>query len=103
MTRKSSVLVGGKLAAFFEQLEGGKYRLTYVDAYQGAPISLCMPIANRVYEFSSFPAFFDGLLPEGFQLEALLRIHKIDRSDYFTQLVTVGRDLVGHVSVEEIK
>jgi serine/threonine-protein kinase HipA len=42
---------------------------------------------------------FDGLLPEGAQLEALLKTHKIDRNDYFKQLVTVGRDLVGSLSV----
>jgi serine/threonine-protein kinase HipA len=35
-------------------------------------------------------------------LDALLRQQKIDRNDLFGQLVTVGRDLVGAVTVEEI-
>jgi serine/threonine-protein kinase HipA len=39
------------------------------------------------------------LLPEGEQLQALLKKQKIDRNDCFTQLVTVGQDLVGSLSV----
>lgn len=101
--RKAEILVSGELAAVLEELDGGIYRLTYIEGYPGAPISLSMPVNKRIYEFSSFPPFFDGLLPEGFQLEALLRSHKIDRNDYFSQLVTVGQDLVGTVTAREIK
>jgi serine/threonine-protein kinase HipA len=53
-----------------------------------------------MYEFKTFPPFFDGLLPEGAQLEGLLRLKKLDRSDYFGQLISVGQDLVGAVTVE---
>jgi serine/threonine-protein kinase HipA len=52
------------------------------------------------YLFETFPPFFEGLLPEGYQLDALLRKAKLDKNDYFSQLVTVGRDLVGSVTVE---
>ncbi len=38
-----------------------------------------MPVSDKVYEFSSFPPFFEGLLPEGYQLEGLLKFGKIDR------------------------
>jgi serine/threonine-protein kinase HipA len=60
-----------------------------------------MPVATRAYDFDEFPPFFDGLLPEGFQLDALLRQRKIDASDFFSQLVAVGGDLVGAVTVDE--
>ncbi len=33
--------------------------------YHGAPVSLTMPLANKIYEFNVFPPFFEGLLPEG--------------------------------------
>lgn len=79
------------------------YKIEYVDGYSGPPISLTMPISKKVYEFSVFPPFFDGVLPEGSQLEALLRQAKLDRDDYFGQLVTVGKDLIGAVSVEEVR
>ncbi|MDX2346428.1 MAG: HipA N-terminal domain-containing protein [Legionella sp.] len=48
-----------------------------------------------------FPGFFEGLLPEGVILEALLRQYKIDENDYFQQLIIVGRNVVGAVTIEE--
>jgi len=45
---------------------------------------------------------FEGLLPEGPQLEALLRMHKIDRNNAFRQLVTVGADMVGSLTVKDV-
>jgi serine/threonine-protein kinase HipA len=100
--REALVLVHGRLAARFAELERGRaYRLTYESAYHGPPVSLTLPVMPEPYSFAVFPPFFDGLLPEGDQLEALLRQAKIDRDDAFGQLVTVGRDLVGAVTVEE--
>jgi serine/threonine-protein kinase HipA len=82
--------------------EGGQYVFTYRESYQGPPLSLTMPVHIKEYRFSQFPPFFDGLLPEGIMLDALLRQNKIDRKDYFGQLLAVGRDLVGAVTIEEI-
>lgn len=78
-----------------------RYHFLYSPEYSGPPVSLTMPVQNNVYEFSEFPPFFDGLLPEGFQLEALLRNRKLDRNDKFGQLVQVGSDTVGAVTVYE--
>lgn len=101
--KKANVLVKGVLAAILEELDNGKYQLIYIDDYQGDPVSLTMPLTTKVYEFDQFPPFFEGLLPEGMMLEALLRKYKIDRNDYFRQLITVGHDLVGAVTVEELE
>lgn len=79
-----------------------KYKFVYMDEYIGPPISLTMPVDKKEFTFEEFPPFFDGLLPEGVQLEALIRQMKIDRNDLFAQLVQVGKDLVGSVTVEEI-
>ncbi len=101
--RQARVSNYGSPAGILEERDDGRYAFRYLDDYAGEPISLTLPTTKKEYEFDSFPPFFDGLLPEGFQLEALLRRHKIDRDDCFTQLVTVGRDLVGSVTVEEIR
>ena len=71
--------------------------------YQGASVSLTMPLSNKVYHFVIFPPFFEGLLPEGMMLEALLRKYKIDSKDYFAQLIIVGQDVVGAMTIEELK
>ncbi len=89
--------------AIFEEIEKlFQYRLTYLPDYKGQGISLTLPVRALPYEFDSFPAFFDGLLPEGMQLDALLRQRKIDQSDCMAQLAAVGDDLVGAVTVSEI-
>lgn len=59
-----------------------------------------MPVRTEPYTYRKFPPFFEGLLPEGYQLEALLKKAKLDRHDYFGQLIQVGADLVGSVTVE---
>jgi serine/threonine-protein kinase HipA len=101
--RSALVLVNGIPSGILQELENGKYDFTYHADYQGAPVSLTMPLSTRMYTFDKFPAFFDGLLPEGVLLEALLRKYKLDRNDYFGQLLQVGQDLVGSVTVENIK
>jgi len=89
------------VAGTLTELEKGrKYKFEYREGYSGEPVSLTMPVRQQLWEFDRFPAFFEGLLPEGFQLESLLRQSKIDRDDYFSQLLTVGRDMVGAVTVE---
>jgi serine/threonine-protein kinase HipA len=62
-----------------------------------------MPIKNSQYEFNQFPPFFDGLLPEGPLLDALLRKYKLDKNDFFEQLVKVGQDVVGAVTIEGVE
>lgn len=83
--------------------QGRKYKFVYFEDYNGSPVSLTMPVKQREFEFNRFPPFFDGLLPEGVQLEALIRQMKIDKNDFFSQLIHVGKDLIGSVTVEEIK
>ena len=61
-----------------------------------------MPVDISEFTFGSFPPFFDGLLPEGIQLDGLLKFRKIDKDDYFSQLIAVGGDLVGAITVEEV-
>jgi serine/threonine-protein kinase HipA len=100
--RKAGVLVNGVIAGVLEEFKEGSYRFSYEASYQGSPVSLTMPLINNVYEFNQFPPFFEGLLPEGIFLEALLRKYKLDKKDYFAQLLQVGNDLVGAVTVEQI-
>lgn len=84
-----------------EEKPGTCYVFVYDPSYDGPPVSLTMPVRSEPYIFDEFPPFFDGLLPEGLQLEGLLRQKKIDRDDKFSQLVAVGADMVGAVSVGE--
>ena len=102
--RTAEIYVHGQLAGWLDELEKKKtYRFRYKEDYEGPAVSLTMPISQKVYEYASFPPFFDGLLPEGNQLEGLLKQAKLDRNDYFGQLIAVGGDMVGAVTVGEKK
>ena len=101
--RKAKILVNGTEAGVLTEIKlGTQYTFEYFDAYKGPEISRTMPAEQKKYSYDKFPPFFDGLLPEGFQLEGLLKLKKIDKNDYFSQLLAVGEDLVGVVTVKEI-
>ena len=98
--RTAQVFVQDKLAAELIETDDKKYIFRYIEDYKGPPVSLAMPPRILEYKFEEFPPFFEGLLPEGVQLESLLRREKIDKKDCFLQLMTVGLDLVGDVTVK---
>ncbi len=100
--RRAKIFVGGVWAGVLEEQERAKkYHFRYNGDYQGKPVSLTMPVEKREFSYDTFPPFFDGVLPEGPLLEALLKQAKIDRGDLFGQLLAVGGDLVGNVTVTE--
>lgn len=100
--RMADIFFDNLLAGHLVELEYGRdYQFEYDPRYDGPPISQTIPVRREVYSFKSFPPFFDGLLPEGFQLEALLRREKLDRNDLFGQLLMVGADMVGAVTARE--
>jgi len=99
--RKANVFVDDVLAGELRELERGKrYQFFYLDSYGGPSVSLTMPKGQLVYDFNRFPPFFEGVLPEGFMLDSLLKRSKIDRDDLLSQLIQVGGDLVGNVTVK---
>lgn len=102
--RKAEVLMHGERAGLLVEKEKNKqYRFEYADRYNGPPISVTMPVKQGDYSYERFPPFFEGLLPEGINLEMLLRSKKIDRNDAFSQLMAVGKDTVGAVTVWEVQ
>jgi len=101
--RRVKVYVRGTEAGILTEMKKGReYLFEYLDQYSGPVVSRTMPVERKAFAFNRFPPFFDGLLPEGIQLEGLLKIRKIDKHDYFSQLIAIGNDMVGVVTVKEI-
>ena len=101
--RKAKIYVKGIEAGTLTEVQQRKeYLFEYLDGYEGLEVSRTMPKNIEVYKFDRFPPFFEGLLPEGIQLEGLLKIRKVDKMDFFSQLIAVGDDMVGAVTVKEI-
>lgn len=104
LMRKASIYMQDKLAGFLtESTDKTTYTFEYLKDYEGLPISLTMPVEKKSFSYNTFPPFFDGVLPEGIMLDGLLRQLKIDKKDYFSQLIAVGEDLVGAVTVKPIE
>lgn len=101
--RRAEIYQKDVLAGRLEEVDRSQYRFTYALGYRGEPISLTLPVREQPYEFNRFPAVFEGVLPEGVQLEALLRIHKVDKGDLFQQLLIVGADVVGSLTIRDAK
>lgn len=101
--KKAIIFVHNKRAGILSVNTTGGYEFAYDENYAGEPVSLTMPLSTKIYSFVKFPSFFEGLLPEGIMLEGLLKIGKIDKNDYFAQLIATGNDLVGAVTVKEWK
>lgn len=102
--RAAKVLVNNKEAGILSEIDFLKeYQFSYLEGYQGVPVSLTMPPEQKSFHFDRFPPFFEGLLPEGFQLEGLLLYSRIDPDDLFAQLMMVGNDMVGAVTVKELQ
>tara|TARA_R110000868_G_scaffold160854_4_gene390642 strand:- start:1030 stop:1350 length:321 start_codon:yes stop_codon:yes gene_type:complete len=102
--RKANIFYNNKIfvGILIEEKANSYYVIQYDKLYNGPPLSLTMPIDKKRYEFTEFPPFFEGVLPEGLQLESLLKLEKLNRNDYFSQLMVVGKDLVGAFSVKEV-
>ena len=61
--RRVAVLMHGEPAGVLEESDDRKtYRFVYHPDYSGPPISLTMPVEEKVFEYDHFPPFFDGLL-----------------------------------------
>lgn len=102
--RKADVFMHDIHAGVLEEISPRKaFRFTYIPGYSGPPVSLTVPVRPEPYEYDALPSFLEGLLPEGYNLEALLRALKIDRQDLFSLLLAVGKDMVGAVTVCEVE
>ena len=102
--KRAEIFVHNISAGYFEEKQKGEeYVFVYHENYSGEPVSLTMPLKEKLFKSKNIFSFFEGLLPEGPQLESLLRIMKLDRDDLFGQLIAVGQDTVGAVTIKELK
>ena len=100
--RKALVFFRDHRAGLLEETEQG-FRFIYDSAYledpKARPISLSFPLRMEAYESASFFPFFDGMIPEGWYLEIVSKVLKIDEDDRFGLLLANGSHTIGAVSV----
>lgn len=99
--RAADVYVAGTLAAHLTKDQQGTVTFSYKPGYRGRPVATTLPLdaPPLVSPAGALPAFFAGLLPEGYRLTLLRAATKTSLDDEFTLLLAVGQDTPGNIQV----
>ena len=98
MLRQVTVFLYGKKVGYLRQDENG-FTFEYLDGYQGLPISLSLPVAQRVFYSKTLFPYFASLAPEGWLKRRFGELQKIDEKDLFGILISNGENLLGAVKL----
>lgn len=100
--RKGFVYIQDRLAGEISETDDG-YEFLYYEDYlkspDAVPASLTLPLQKDVYRSNILFPFFDGIIPEGWLLDAVRHNWKIDANDRFGLLLVACKDCVGDVSI----
>lgn len=103
--RIARVLVRGIPAGVLSETDAG-YSFSYDPGYLASdnpsPVSLTLPLTEKEYESKTLFAFFDGLIPEGWLLDVVVRNWKLSEKDRFGILLVACKDPIGDVSILEV-
>ncbi len=101
--RTAYIYVSGAFAGELKETDDGYsfiYDTEYLQTDNATSVSLTLPLRREAYESKTLFSFFDGLIPEGWLLDVLVKSWKIDRRDRFGLLLVGCKDCIGNVSVE---
>ncbi len=88
-------------AGYLSRDAGGDTAFAYAEGYLAsgrAPLSLSLPVREQPFGDVLTRAFFQNLLPENNQLEAVMAQHGLDRGDVVGLLSHLGADCAGALS-----
>lgn len=108
MKRSGKVFFTDKLAGVVwldesENLYGFEYDPAYLKDPENRPVSLTLPLREKPFTSNTMIPFFDGLIPEGWLLDIVVKNWKLDSRDRMGLLLTACRDCIGAVHIEEVK
>lgn len=76
-----------------------QYLTEYVQRENTQPVSLTLPVREKVYTSNTIIPFFDGLIPEGWLLDIAEQYWKINSRDRMGLLLACCRDCIGAVGI----
>lgn len=79
-----------------------QYDSNYLSSENPEPISLTLPISDKIYSDKNLFPFFDGLIPEGWLLDIAQKNWKVNPRDRMEILLKTCHDCIGAVSIQEI-
>lgn len=99
---KANVYMNGVLAGILER-KGNQVEFQYDAAYLDmalSPLSLSLPLQSTPFVSEGLPAYFSGLVSEGWLRRVQAQQQHIDPKDQFSLLVHNGKDLPGAITIE---
>ncbi|MDO4939009.1 MAG: HipA N-terminal domain-containing protein [Lachnospiraceae bacterium] len=102
--RRAFVYVEDEFAGTLAETDSGylfAYDERYLQSENAKAVSLTLPVREETYSSKVLFPFFDGLIPEGWLLNAVSRNWKIDPGDRFGILMVACKDSIGNVSIRE--
>ena len=102
--RKANVYVRNIFAGVLSETDEGysfSYTPDYLSRDDSGAVSLTLPLTEQTYTSKTLFPFFDGIIPEGWLLDAVSRNWKIDPKDRFGILLVACKDSIGNVSIKE--
>lgn len=104
MIRKARVYVKNIFAGILMETEDGGFSFTYDSDYlqkkDAKAVSLTLPLRKEPYVSQRLFSFFEGLIPEGWLLDVVIKNWKVMKNDRMGLLLTCCRECVGAVHVE---
>lgn len=104
--RKAEIKIHHDLAGWLSEDENGyhfQYAPEYIQSNDPKPISLGLPIQEKVFTSKTLFSFFDGLIPEGWLLDIAEKNWKLNSRDRMGLLLACCKDCIGAVSVHPLK
>lgn len=99
---KANVYMNGVLAGTLER-DRNQVVFQYDTDYLGMampPLSMSLPLQETPFVSEGLPAYFSGLVSEGWLRRVQTSQQHIDPNDQFSLLVHNGKDLPGAITIE---
>jgi serine/threonine-protein kinase HipA len=104
--RTAEVLYKDIFAGLLTETNEGEYVFQYDSKYviehPTSFITFTMPVRNEPYNENRLPAFFEGLIPEGWLLEIAYKSWKINPNDRMGLLLACCQNCIGAVSIKPV-
>ena len=104
--RNAKVLFKNEEAGILTQYDDGSFSFRYHDNWfadkDKQSISLTLPKNQQEFHSKFLFPFFFNMLPEGSNKQVVCKLNRIDKDDYFGQLITTAKtDSIGAVLINE--
>lgn len=103
--RKAEIKMRNELAGWLSEDENG-YHFQYAPAYLQStypkPVSLNLPLQEKIFTSKVLFSFFDGLIPEGWLLDIAEKNWKLNPRDRMGLLLACCKDCIGAVSIHPL-